>query len=42
MVKVLLNNIVIAETDAPVQVERNYYFPPDSVKKNYLSNSNTS
>ena len=42
MVKVLLNNVVIAESDSPVTLEGNYYFPPDSVKKDKFSSSSTS
>lgn len=41
MVKVTLNNIVIAETDKYEVVEGNKYFPPESLKKEYFSDSNT-
>ena len=42
MVRVLLNNVVLAESDAPVILEGNFYFPPDTVHKTKLSSSNTS
>ncbi len=41
MVKVILNNVVIAETDKYEVVEGNKYFPPESLKKDYFSDSNT-
>jgi uncharacterized protein (DUF427 family) len=42
MVKVTLNNVVLAESDNTVVVEGNHYFPPDSVKTEYFQESNTS
>ncbi|WP_367606017.1 DUF427 domain-containing protein [Legionella sp. W05-934-2] len=39
MTKAIWNNTVIAESDQCEQVEGNYYFPPDSVERNYLSDS---
>ncbi|KAG6372882.1 hypothetical protein JVT61DRAFT_7317 [Boletus reticuloceps] len=41
MVKVLLNNVVLADSPSPVILEGNYYFPPDSVSKVNLKNSGT-
>lgn len=41
MVKVLLNNVVIAETDKFEVVENNKYFPPESLKKDYFNDSAT-
>jgi uncharacterized protein (DUF427 family) len=35
------NGSVIAESDETVVVERNHYFPPDSVKPDYLAASTT-
>ncbi len=32
---------IIAQTDRAILVEGNLYFPPDSVKKEYLKNSDT-
>jgi uncharacterized protein (DUF427 family) len=41
MAKAIWNNQVIAESDKTVVVEGNHYFPPDSVKKEFLRASNT-
>lgn len=41
MVKVIANGQVIAESDAPVIVEGNQYFPPESVKLDLFSSSDT-
>ena len=41
MVKVILNNVVIAETDKFEVVENNKYFPPESLKKDYFNDSAT-
>jgi uncharacterized protein (DUF427 family) len=41
MAKAIWNNQVIAESDKTVVVEGNHYFPPDSVKKEFLRPSNT-
>lgn len=35
--KAIWNNQVIAESDDTVVVESNHYFPPESVKMQYLS-----
>jgi uncharacterized protein (DUF427 family) len=39
--KAIWNGHVVAESDATVVVEGNHYFPPDSVKKEYLEPSST-
>jgi len=41
MVKAIWKDKIIAESDNFEIVEGNYYFPPDSVKKEYLKDSNT-
>ena len=41
MVKAIWNNKTIAESDTYELVEGNYYFPPDSVNKKFLQQSNT-
>jgi uncharacterized protein (DUF427 family) len=42
LAKAIWNGIVIAESDSAEEVEGNIYFPPDSVKHEYLSKSNKS
>ncbi len=39
--KAIWNQQVIAESDDTVVVEGNHYFPPDSVKREYLQDSAT-
>lgn len=39
--KAIYNNQVIAESDHTVVIEGNHYFPPSSVKKEFLTESNT-
>lgn len=39
--KAIWNNKLIAESDEPITIEGNFYFPPTSVNKNYLKNSET-
>ena len=34
------NNQVIAESDQTIEVENNQYFPPESVHREYLTDSN--
>ncbi|GMR24329.1 MAG: DUF427 domain-containing protein [Acidobacteriota bacterium] len=41
MPKAILNGTVIAESDATEVVEGNRYFPPDSVRKEFLTPSET-
>ncbi len=40
-VKAVLNGTLLAQSEDALIVENNYYFPPDSVKKEYLSDSDT-
>jgi len=37
--KATYKNTILAETDKPVVVEGNKYFPPESVKKEYFKKS---
>ena len=39
--KAIWDNEIIAESNDTVVVENNHYFPPDSVKKEFLRNSET-
>lgn len=39
--KAVWNSAVIAQSDATVVTEGNHYFPPDSVRRDYLTNSST-
>jgi uncharacterized protein (DUF427 family) len=39
--KAIWNNKLIAESDETITIEGNFYFPPTSVNKNYLKNSET-
>ena len=39
--KAIWNNQVIAESNDTIVVERNHYFPKESVRINYLAPSNT-
>lgn len=41
MAKAIWNNTVLAESDRPQIVEGNYYFPPDSIRRDYLKPSST-
>jgi uncharacterized protein (DUF427 family) len=41
MAKAEWNGAVIAESDACEKVEGNFYFPPDSVNKQYFKDSST-
>ena len=41
MPKAIFNGAVIAESDATVMVEGNHYFPPESVRAEYLVDSPT-
>lgn len=41
MAKALWNETVIAQSEATIVVEGNHYFPPDSVKRDYLRESDT-
>jgi uncharacterized protein (DUF427 family) len=37
--KAIWNNMVIAESDDTIVIEKNYYFPPDSVRMEFMSKS---
>lgn len=39
MVRAVWNGEVIAESDETIIVEGNHYFPPESVRREYLQNS---
>ncbi len=39
--KAIWGNLVLAESDNTIVVEGNHYFPPESVKKEYLRETNT-
>ncbi|MGQ9516402.1 MAG: DUF427 domain-containing protein [Anaerolineae bacterium] len=39
--KAIWNGAVLAESDKTIVVEGNHYFPPDSVKREYLQPSDT-
>ncbi len=41
MARAMWNGVIIAESDATIVVEGNHYFPPDSVKREYLRESAT-
>ncbi len=41
MAKAIWKNKVIAESGSTIMVEGNHYFPKESVKKDYLRESNT-
>lgn len=39
MAKAIWNRQVVAESDQTIMVEGNHYFPPDSIKKEYFTES---
>ncbi len=39
--KAIWNGVVVAESDAPIVVEGNYYFPPEAVNRQYVRASRT-
>ena len=39
--KAIWNNTVIAQSDDTVVVENNHYFPPDSIHREFFTESNT-
>ena len=41
MARAIWNDTVIAESDRTVVVEGNHYFPPDSLRREHLRNSET-
>lgn len=41
MKKAIWNGVVLAESDKTIEIENNYYFPPESLKKQYFVESET-
>jgi len=41
MAKAIWNGVVLAESDQCEMVEGNYYFPPDSIDRQYFQKSDT-
>ncbi|MFQ3632617.1 DUF427 domain-containing protein [Roseiflexus sp.] len=41
MARAMWNGVIIAESNTTIVVEGNHYFPPDSVKREYLRESAT-
>lgn len=39
--KISYQGVVLAESDQTIVIEGNHYFPPESVKMEYFSNSDT-
>ena len=39
--RAIWKNITLAESDRTIVVERNHYFPPDSINRTYFENSKT-
>ena len=39
--KAMWKNIILAESSGAIVIEGNHYFPPESVKKEYLKESDT-
>jgi len=39
MSKATWQNVVLAQSDATIEIEGNQYFPPDSVNRQYLEDS---
>ena len=39
--KATWENTILAESDKTIVIERNHYFPPESVKKEYFRSSDT-
>lgn len=37
--KAIMNGTAIAESDKTIIIENNYYFPPDSIKREFLRES---
>ena len=37
--KAIMNNTVIAESDETIVIENNHYFPPNSIKREFLRES---
>jgi uncharacterized protein (DUF427 family) len=41
MVRAIWNGVVLAESDETIMVEGNHYFPPDTIHKEYFSESDS-
>lgn len=41
MAKAIWNDVVIAESDETIMVEGNHYFPPQSIKREYFTDSSS-
>lgn len=39
--KAIWNGEIIAESDDTIEIEKNYYFPPNSIYKSYFTESKT-
>jgi len=39
--RVVRQNVVLAESDDTIVIEGNHYFPPDSINRDYFQKSNT-
>ena len=39
--KAIWQKVILAESNATIVVERNHYFPPDSINKRYFQESST-
>jgi len=39
--KAIWNDVVIAQSDETIKIEGNHYFPPNSIKKEYFHESNS-
>ncbi|GAA2117754.1 DUF427 domain-containing protein [Actinomadura napierensis] len=41
MARAVWNDVVVAETDRPVMLEGNVYFPPESLRREYFTRART-
>jgi uncharacterized protein (DUF427 family) len=39
--KAIWKNVILAESNRTIVIEGNYYFPPDSINREYFKESNT-
>ncbi len=39
--KVVKKNIILADSDQTIVIEKNHYFPPESINRDYLKKSDT-
>lgn len=37
--KAIWNDVVVADSDQTIEIEGNYYFPPNSVRKEFMEDS---